>query len=41
MILFGSTENEITKDQNDENAPHFKIAKVIIAHCSIVNDDYQ
>ena len=41
MILFGSTENETTKDKNDENAPHFKITEVVIVHCSIVNDDYQ
>ena len=41
MILFGTTENKITKDKNDENTPHFKITKVIIVHCSIVNDGNQ
>ena len=41
MILLGSTKNEITKDENGENAPHLEITKVILVHCNIVNNDYQ
>ena len=41
MNLFGSTENEITKDKNVEHVPHFEIAKLVLVHCNIVNNDYQ
>ena len=41
MKLLGSTEKKITKDKNSENVPHLEITKVILAHCSIVNNDYQ
>ena len=39
--LLGSTENKITKDKNGENVPHLQITKVVLAHCNIVNNDYQ
>ena len=41
MILFGSTENKITKDKNGENVPHLEITEVVLVHCNIVNNDYQ
>ena len=41
MKLLGSTENEITKDNNGENVPHFEIAEVVLVCCNIVNNDYQ
>ena len=41
MKLLGSTENKITKDENDENVPHLEITEVILVHCNIVNNDYQ
>ena len=41
MKLLGSTKNEITKDKNGENVPHLEIAEVVLAHCNIVNNDYQ
>ena len=41
MKLLGSTENKITKDKNGENVPHLEITKVVLAHCNIVNNDYQ
>ena len=41
MKLLGSTENKITKDNNDENVPHLEITEVILVHCNIVNNDYQ
>ena len=41
MKLLGSTKNKITKDKNGENVPHLEITEVILAHCNIVNNDYQ
>ena len=41
MKLLGSTENEITKDKNGENVPHFEITEVVLVHCNIVNDYQQ
>ena len=41
MKLLGSTEKKTTKDKNSENVPHLEITKVILAHCNIVNNDYQ
>ena len=41
MKLLGSTENKITKDKNGENVPHLEIMEVLLAHCDIVNNDYQ
>ena len=41
MNLLGSTENKITKDNNGENVPHLEITEVVLAHCNIVNNDFQ
>ena len=41
MKLLGSTENEITKDENGENVPHLEITEVVLVHCNMVNNDYQ
>ena len=41
MKLLGSTETEITKDGNGENAPHFEITEVVLVHFKSVNNDYQ
>ena len=41
MKLLGSTENKITKDKNGENVPHLEITEVVLAHCNIVNNDYE
>ena len=40
MKLLGSTKNKITEDKNGENLPHLGIAKVVLLHCNIVNNDY-
>ena len=40
MKLFGTTENKITKD-NDENVPHLEIIEVVLVHCNIAINDYQ
>ena len=39
--LFVSTENKITQDKNAQNVPHLEITEVVLAHCNIVNNDYQ
>ena len=41
MKLLGNTKNKLTKDKNDENVPHLEIKEVVLAHCNIVNNDYQ
>ena len=41
MKLLGSIESKITKDKNGENVSHLVITKVVLAHCNIVNNDYQ
>ena len=41
MILLENTENKITKDKSGENVPHLEVTKVVLAHCNIVNNDYQ
>ena len=38
--LLGSTENRMTKDKNDENAPHFKITELLLVECNIVHNDH-
>ena len=41
MILFGNTENKITKNKNGENIPHLEITEVVLVHCNMANNDYQ
>ena len=41
MKLLGSTKKKIAKDKNGENDPHLEITEVVLAHCNIVNNDYQ
>ena len=41
MKLLGSTKNKKTKDENDQNVPHWEITEVVLVLCSIVNNDYQ
>ena len=41
MELLGSTEIKITKDKNGENVPHLEVVKLVLVHCSLVNNDYQ
>ena len=41
MKLLGSTKNKITEDRNGENVPQLQITEVVLAHCDIVNNDYQ
>ena len=41
MKLLGNTKSKITKDENGENVPHLEIAKAVLMHCNIVNNNYQ
>ena len=41
MKLLGSTISKITKNENGENVPNFKIAEVLLIHCNVVNNSYQ
>ena len=41
MKLPGRTKNKITKNKNGQNVPHLEISEVVLAHCNIVNNDYQ
>ena len=41
MKLLGSTKSKITKGKNGENLLHLEINNVVLAHCNIVNNDYQ
>ena len=41
MELFGSTENKINKDKNDENVPHLETTDVVLVQWNIVNNNYQ
>ena len=41
MKLLGGTKSKISKDKNGENVPHLEITEVILAHCNMVNNDYQ
>ena len=41
MKLLGSIKNKINKNKNGENVPHLEITEALLAHCNIVNNDYQ
>ena len=41
MKLLGSTEKKITKNRNGKNMSHLEITEMVLAHCNIVNNDYQ
>ena len=41
MKLLGSTESKITKDKNGKNVPNLEVAELVLAHCNLINTDYQ
>ena len=41
MKLLGSTKSKVTKDKNGENVPHLEVVELVLAHCSLVDNDYQ
>ena len=41
MKLLGNNKSKITINENSKNVPHFKIIKVVLVHCNIVNNNYQ
>ena len=38
MKLLGITENKTTKGKNGQDIPHLESIKVVLVHCSIVNN---
>ena len=41
MKLLGSIKNKVTKGKNEESVLYLETTKVVLAHCNIVNNDYQ
>ena len=41
MKLLWSTDNKITKDENDEYVTYLEITEVVLIHCNVVNNSYQ
>ena len=41
MRLLGSTKKVVEKDKNGENIPKLQSVEVVLAHCSLVKNDYQ
>ena len=41
MKFLGYIKNNITNYENSINVPHLEITEVVLAHCNIVNYDYQ
>ena len=41
MKLLGCTGSKITKDKNGEILPYLEIIELVLAHCNLVNNDYQ
>ena len=41
MKLLGSTASKINKDKNGENVTHLEVVELVLAHCNLVNNDYQ
>ena len=41
MKLLGSNKIKIAKDKNGENLSNLEIMEVVLAHCNVVNSDYQ
>ena len=41
MTLLRSTESKITQDKNGEQVPHLEVVELVLAHCNIINNNYQ
>ena len=41
MKLLGSTKSKVSKNENGENVSYLEIAKVVLVHCNIANNNYQ
>ena len=37
MKVLGSTKNNITKDENQENVPHLEITELVLVHYNIAD----
>ena len=41
MKSLGSTASNINKDKSGENVLHLEVVELVLAHCNLVNNDYQ
>ena len=41
MKLLGSTKKYVDQDKDGEDVPKLESAEVVLAHCNLVNNDYQ
>ena len=41
MKSLKSIKSKIKKENNGKNVPRLEIIEVVLAHCNIVNNDYQ
>ena len=41
MQLLGSTKKDVDKDKDGEIVPKLESVEVVLAHCSLVKNDYQ
>ena len=41
MKLLGSTKKDVDQDKDGEDVPKLESAEVVLAHCNLVNNDYQ
>ena len=41
MKLLGSTKKDVDQDKDRENMPKLESIEVVLAHCKLVNNNYQ
>ena len=41
MKLLGSTKKNVDQDKDGENMPKLESIEVVLAHCKLVNNNYQ
>ena len=41
MNLLGGSKSKITKNKNGKNMSRSEIAKMVLVHCKIVNNNYE
>ena len=41
MKLLGSTKKDVDRDKNKKDVPKLESVEVVLAHCNLVNNNYQ
>ena len=41
MKLLGSTKKDVDQDKDEEDVPKLQSVEVVLAHCNLVNNNYQ